>query len=299
MALPRPAVADALRPTAAQALDAWAARVRADRDQVNRCREIDDPADFYGPVADRFRYDPRRDADPVLRALQSLARPADVWLDIGAGGGRYGMPIALLAAEVVCVDPSDGMLEVLRDGLAAHGIENVRVVHGRWPMAGFERAADVSLMAHLGYDVEEIGPFLDAMEAATRRTCVAVLAQGAMTTVATLFWKPVHGEPRVPLPALPEFLALLVARDRLPEIRLADRQPPTFDSVDDLLWMARRQLWVRPDSGKDRALAALVRETATERDGRWALDWSTPKIGVVTWEPRAADAAARDIAAPD
>jgi SAM-dependent methyltransferase len=294
MAMVRPDVPDALRPTASQALDAWAARVRADRDQVNRCREIDDPADFYGPVADRFRHDPRRDADPVLRALQALARPADVWLDIGAGGGRYALPIALLTAEVVCVDPSSGMLDVLREGMAEHGIENVRVVQGRWPMVGFERDADVSLMAHLGYDVEEIGPFLDAMEAATRRTCVAVLAQGAMTTVGTLFWEPVHGEPRVPLPALPEFLALLLARDRLAEIRLADRQPPTFESLDDLLWMARRQLWVRPDSDKDRVLQGLVREMASERDGLWALDWSTPKIGVVTWEPRPGDVAAPD-----
>lgn len=281
-----PPAPDALRPTAQQALDAWGARVRADRDQVNRCREVDDPADFYGPVADRFRHDPRRMDDHALHQLEEIARPADTWLDIGSGGGRYALPIALLVREVICVDPSPGMLDVLRDGMREHDIPNLRIAQGRWPMGGFEAAADVSLVAHLGYDVEEIGPFLDAMEAATRRVCVAVLGQGAMTTVATLFWEQVHGEKRIFLPALPEFLVLLVARGRLPEVRLIDRQPPSFDSLDDLVWMARRQLWVRPESEKDAVLGRLVRQTASERGGHWALDWSTPKIGIVTWEPR-------------
>jgi SAM-dependent methyltransferase len=285
MPLPRPAQPDALRPTAAAAQDAWAARVRADRDQVNRCREVDDPTDFYGPVAERFRHDPARADDPVLRHLRHSCSPTDTWLDIGAGGGRYALPIALLTREVTCVEPSTGMLEVLRSGMRENAIENVRTVQDRWPIGGFEGAADVALVAHLGYDVEEIGPFVEAMETAARHRCIAVLAEGAMTTVGSMFWEPVHGERRVPLPGLPEFIGLLLARDHLPEIKLVDREPRTFDSVEDLLFMARRQLWVRVDSEKDRILQSLVQEGATERDGRWALDWSTSRIGIVSWEP--------------
>jgi SAM-dependent methyltransferase len=268
-------------------LEAWAARVRADREQVERSREVADPTDFYAPVAQRFRYDPRRTGDAVLDVLQDWCRPDDVWLDIGAGGGRYSLPIALRTREVVCVEPSAGMIEVLRQGMREHGIENVRILESRWPLAGFGDRADVSLMAHVGYDIEEIGPFLDAMEAATRRRCVAVLGEGAMTTTATLFWGPIHGEPRVALPALPELLTLLLARGRLPEVQLVDREPPTFDSLDELLSMARRQLWVRPGSEKDVELQRLVRDVASARDGRWSLDWRASKIGIVSWEPAA------------
>jgi SAM-dependent methyltransferase len=285
-ALPRPAQPDALRPTAEQAIAAWGDRVRSERDQVNRCREIEDPADFYAPIAERFRHDPRRSGDSVLDGLLALTRPDETWLDIGAGGGRYALPIALHVREVIAVDPSEGMLGVLRDGLREHRITNVRPVKGRWPLDGDEPSADVSLMAHVGYDIEGIGPFLDAMEAATKRLCVAVLAAGAMTTVATLFWQPVHGEVRIPLPALPELLGVLMARGRLPAVALEDRVPATFDTYDDLVTMARRQLWVRPGSAKDRELQRLVKSTANQRDGRWALDWSRTRIGVVTWEPR-------------
>jgi SAM-dependent methyltransferase len=276
---------DALRPAVDDALAAWSARVRADGEQVERSREVADPADFYAPVAQRFRHDPRRTNDAVLDGLRAICRPDDVWLDIGAGGGRYALPIALRTHEVVCVEPSAAMIEVLRQGMLEHGVRNVRIVEGRWPLPGFEERVDASLMAHIGYDIEEIGPFLDGIEAATRRVCVAVLGEGAMTTTATLFWEPIHGDPRVALPALPELLTLLLARGRLPEVQLVDREPPTFDSLDDLLSMARRQLWVRRDSAKEVELQRLVRETASAREGRWALDWHASKIGIVAWEP--------------
>ena len=163
-----PNSADALRPTAEATLHAWAARVRANREQVERFREVEDGADFYGGIATMFRDDPRRQDEPALDALRALARPEDNWLDIGAGGGRYALPLALLVREVIGLDPSAGMLGVLRQGMSDHGISNVRIVEARWPSADPIRA-DVAMIAHVGYDIEEIGPFLDAMEAAAER----------------------------------------------------------------------------------------------------------------------------------
>ncbi len=275
---------DPLSPPVADLLAAWRERVRTDKEQVERSREEADPADFYAPMADRFRLDPRRPDDASLNALLTLAEPTDVWLDIGAGGGRYALPLALHVREVVAIDPSPAMLAALRDDAAANGIGNVRVIEARWPMAD-PPAGDVALMAHVGYDIAEIGPFLDEFEEAARRLCVAVLGESAMATVATLFWNEIHGEPRVRLPALPEFLVLLAARGRLPEVRLVDRVPPTFASLDEARAMARRQLWVRPGSDLDQRLGELVAATLTERDGRLAFDWQPTKIGIVSWTP--------------
>ncbi len=294
--------ADALRPSAAEAHAAWGARVRADGKQVERVRESADPADFYAPVADRFRLDPHRTDDPTLEVLRSLARPGETWLDIGSGGGRFALPLALLAREVICVEPSPAMIGVMEEGMRDHGIANIRIVPERWPLstvaspdagashtgAADRVAADVALLAHIGYDIAQIGPFLDAAEAAARRRCVAVMGEGAMTTVATLFWEPVHGEPRVALPALPELVTLLLARGRLAEIRLVDRTPPTFGSMTELMAMARRQLWVRTGSDKDARLTELVEAQAEERDGRLALEWAPTRIGIVTWQPHPA-----------
>jgi len=75
----------------------WAARVRTNRDQVERIREIPDGTDFYAPVNSLFRADPTRTDDAVLDALLGLVRSGETWLDVGAGAGRYALPIGQTA----------------------------------------------------------------------------------------------------------------------------------------------------------------------------------------------------------
>jgi SAM-dependent methyltransferase len=268
----------------AEHLAAWAARVRANREQVERCREVPEGHDFYAPVARNFAADPRRRGEPSLEALRALVRPDDVLLDVGAGGGRYALPLALVVREVVALDPSAGMLEVLRRTAAEHGVGNVRVVQARWPVAD-PPTADVALIAHVGHDVEQIGPFLDALEAASRRLCVAVMFERPPPAALDALWPEVHGQPRASLPSLPELLALLEARRRRTELRLVEREPAAPSSFEELLNRARRLLWTRPDGAKDRRLAELLERRARRPDGRYALPSDPGRIGVVTWTP--------------
>src|SRR5262249_11218566 len=136
-----------------------------------------------------------------------------------------------------------------------------------------------------GYDIEEIGPFLDAMEIAARRLCVAVLLDPSPPHPAEPFWPPVHGEARVSLPALTEFLVLLLARGRLFDLRLIEREPTTYDGPDAPLGWLHQQLFVSPDTTKGRRLTELARAAITRRGDRWALSWDPVPLGVVTWRP--------------
>jgi len=180
------------------------------------------------------------------------------------------------------------MRDVLQEGLTEHGISNVQIVSARWPMEAAP-TADVALMAHIGYDIEEIGPFLDAVEASARRLCVAVLVTPSPPHPAEAFWPPIHGEARVSLPALTEFLVLLLARRsplratplraRAAHARRAGRAAPV--ALPAALRRARHR--------EGQRLAALARDTITSREGRWALSWSRVHIGIVTWRPRETD----------
>jgi len=279
-------MSDVLHPTAADALRAWGDRVSANREQAQRVREGAPPGDFYAAVASDFRADPRRTDEPALDLLRSLVKPGETWLDIGAGGGRYALPLALLAKDVIAVEASEGMRSVLRQSMTEHGISNVHVVAARWPMEA-PPAADVALMAHIGYDIEEIGPFLDAMEASARRLCVAVLVTPSPPHPAEALWPPIHGEARVSLPALTEFLVLLLARGRLFELSTLAREPLAHTQPDGPLRWLYQQLFVAPDTEKGRRLAALAREAIKARGGRWALSWNPVSLGIVTWRPRA------------
>lgn len=272
---------------ATEALADWAARVRRNREQAERVRRAEpEGGDFYAPVASWFRADPRREGDAVLDALRALVRADETVLDIGAGGGRYALPLALHARAAIAVEPSEGMRAVLREGMAAHGVANVRVVAERWPCAD-PPAADVALIAHVGYDVEAIGPFLDAMEAAASRLCVAVLFSRPPPSRADPFWEAIHGEPREPLPALPEFLALQRARGRRCETRSVDAGAPLWDGVEDALRFLRQQLGVAPDGPAEARLRELLpRHARIGADGRIGFARDAGALGVVSWEPR-------------
>jgi len=277
-------MADVLRPSRDEALAEWARRVRANREQAERVREGGPPRDFYAPVASAFKADPHRTGEPALDLLRSLVRPGESWLDIGAGGGRYALPLALVAGEVIAVEPSDGMLAVLHEGMAEHGIANVRIVQSTWPMADAPRA-DAALISHIGYDIEAIGPFLDAMEGSARRLCVAVLVSRSPAAVAAPFWPPIHKEEREQLPGLEEFLALQLARGRLCDVRILEREPMTYGDRDAPLGWLHQQLFIQEGGQKSGRLAAAVRDLITERDGRWAVSWEPVPLGVVSWRP--------------
>ncbi len=270
--------------------ETWADRVRANRVQAERLRE-DQPADFYAPVTSLFVADPRRTGEPALDGLLALAREEESWLDIGAGAGRYALPLALHVREVVAVEPSGSMRRALRTGLDEHGIHNVRVVAGAWPDAleelGPLPAVDTALIAHVAYDIEPIGAFLDAMESAARERCVAMLTDRSPASVADPFWPLVHGEERVPLPALPELVELLEARGRTVEVQTLERSPRTFDSVPALTAFLRRQLFIAEGGEKDVHFRAILPDHIARReDGGWTLaDRPTGSLGLVTWSP--------------
>jgi len=266
---------------------AWSERVRANREQAERLRE-QTTGDFYAPVSSLFVADPRRTDEPVLDVLQALARTDSTWLDIGAGAGRYALPLALRVQQVIAVEPSAGMRRALRTGIDEHGLENVRVIPGTWPEAleelGPLPAADVAFIAHVGYDIEAIGPFLDAMELAAAESCVAVLTDRSPAAVADPFWPLVHGEERVPLPAMPDLIALLLARGRQTEVVRVDRQSRSFDSVDALTAFLRRQLFIAEGGEKDVHFRAILPDMIVRRDGAWTLtEGPAGSVGIVTW----------------
>ena len=183
------------------------------------------------------------------------------------------------------------MRNALRSGKAEHGLDNLTLVGAAWPEAlaelGEPPIADVAFIAHVSYDIEPIGPVLDAMEQAAGRMCVAMLTDRSPASVADPFWPIVHGMERVPLPALPELEELLRARGREPHVERVERAPRTFDSFDGLATFVRRQLWIDESGEKEQrfrtALAAAAREL--DDDG-WTLALPpVGAIGLLTWDP--------------
>lgn len=262
----------------------WTRRVRANNEQAERVRERPERPDFYAPVAGSFKVDPRRTNEPALDVLRAMVQPGETWLDIGAGAGRYALPLALAGASVVALDPSKAMLAGLREAMTEFEVGGIRAIEARWPTED-PPVADVAFIAHVSYDIAEIGPFLNAMEASARRMCVAVLLSEAPATAAAGLWPAVHGEPRDLLPALPEFLALLLARGKLFNVWLGERGAMGYPSLEAIEGFSRQQLFIEPDGPGARRLHEVLPALAYERDGRYYLSDRPTPLGIVSWKP--------------
>ena len=259
----------------------WAALVEADREQVERLREEPAGSEHWELIAPHFVADPSRQGDAIVDALRGISGPGRVWLDVGAGAGRYALPLALSSRRVIAVEQSPAMRAALLDSARQAGIENVELRAARWPESADGLQADYSLMSHVGYDLPEINAFVDALESVTRERCVALLMDRVPNGGFERAWREIHGEDRVRLPAARDFIHLLLARGALPEVRRFPRDG--HEPTEELLRRdARRRLWLCEGSDKDERLQALLdRALATGPQ-----DFQLPStVALISWQP--------------
>jgi SAM-dependent methyltransferase len=135
-------------------------------------------------------------ADPVdtisrARAMEALPAGGGV-IDVGCGGGAGGLALAPAAGRVVGVDQSAEMLTAFARAADARGIAR-RTVQGPWPLVAIAAGqADVVVCHHVLYNVADLVPFVQALDAAARHRVVCeITATHPMTTSAPLwqhFW---------------------------------------------------------------------------------------------------------------
>src|SRR5436190_6402167 len=96
--------------------------------------------------------------DPLTQGILRLVRPTDTVLDVGAGTGRYAMPLAAAVARVTAVEPSEAMRQQLGQAMEGSVTENVAVVASTWQDAVVE-PHDVVLCANVFYPIADAVPF--------------------------------------------------------------------------------------------------------------------------------------------
>ena len=270
-----------LRPDPLEMGREWARTVEEEYEQVESVREWQEQ-DYYQPIAHHFASDPHR-SDEILDGLRELSSPDSTWLDVGAGGGRYALPLALVNKAVIAIEPSSGMRDVLTEQARTHGITNIELHDYHWPEGSDQVSADISLNSHVGYDIRDINGFIDGLERASQRLCVTLMMDRAPSGGFVRLWEKVHGFKRQQLPAMREFVHLLLARGAAPEIRLFPRDFRQWND-NDLIKSARRRLWLVEGSEKDRRLQQLLKE---ERAAGVNDYQRATLVAMITWQPSA------------
>ena len=240
--------------------------------------------DFWRPFASRFQADPRRTDDSTFNRLTQEVGPDATVLDVGGGGGRFALPLALRCRHVAVVEPSQSMVDVLRQGADDAGIHNITVVQETWEDAQAE-PADLVLCSHVLYGVEDVNPFIRKMDShATDRVLVLMLADSPQSHLSSL-WKRVHEEDRINLPALREVLPVLWEMDIHPDLEMLDRSDPElYDSWEDALEEFRRRLYVDPDTENDLRLKEAMKHLLEDTSEGLTLRGVPPRCpGLLSW----------------
>ena len=267
------------------AIQAWDEMVRLEHEQSDRIRG-ERPMDSWATAAHNFKDDPFRTDDAVVEALRSRLVQGETLLDVGAGGGRLALPLALKCSAVAAVEPSPSMCAVFRETADEFGIGNASIIESDWLNAVVE-PADVVLCSNVLYVIGDIGAFVRKLNSHARRLVLVILMRTPPRSQVHHIWEVVHGETRLSLPTVPQLLPVLDELGIQPEIADLSEQPPLqFTSREAATAGIAPQLYVRPGSEEMKRLEQFLDRSLQRQGGVWRLEGAQPvRRCIISWRP--------------
>ena len=272
------------------AIDHWRTMIQEEHAQSDAMRPAQPPVDHWRPYARQFSADPRRSGDALLDRLLEEISPDHTVIDVGAGGGRLALPIALHCSHVTAVEPSPAMGEVLSSVAREHGIENISLVQSDWEEARVDPAAQ-TLCVHVLYTIQDIEGFVGKLQDHARKQVMVVMYGAPPQSQNYPLWEKVHGTPRLPLPSVPEF------KEVLSELGIDAREEPLlaqpargFDSLEQALDQLSQRLYLDEDDPKRDMLARMLPQELEESGGVFRIRGAVPQQPwLIRWAGSAAD----------
>jgi SAM-dependent methyltransferase len=110
-------------------------------------------------------------------------------LDVGCGGGIAAFAATPPATHVIGVDHQQEMLEMFGNEADSRGVTHEEFF-GDWPdVAGDVPVADVATCHHVVYNVSDIVPFINVLDAHARKRVIIEIPQHHPLAMMTAAWK--------------------------------------------------------------------------------------------------------------
>lgn len=221
--------------------------------------------------------------DPILDFVLDRLLPGMTVLDIGAGVGRWTVPLAARVRTVTAVEPVEGMRCVLRERLAAHDVANISILEAPWLEADIAMH-DVAVAAYSMYTSTDLAAFARKMEATARRLCCLAMRLPAHDGIIGELSERIYGEWHDSPNFIVGYNALLEA-GFAPNVYIepAPVRYWTDPTIADAVARARRHLRLEDNRHDNLITEILERRLHPVAEGyRWP-DWM--RAAVVWWEP--------------
>lgn len=239
------------------ALERWQTQVRAAR--ADRAESEEQTWQYLASWYDDWTRHNDYVALVLPRVTTYVSKSSRV-LEIGPGSGAFTIPLARAVNQVIALEPSASMRQVLTNKLDEEWLTNVRILPHKVEegLAELDGEFDLAFASHSLYNVEPIDAVMRDLLRVARRVIILMGTGDEVDWQRALFLQ-FRGKPRVLPPSFREFYPLLMEMGIYPDVEiLPTSYNYVYASEDKLLddWQRRLQLDV---SRREELRAAFAR----------------------------------------
>ena len=270
------------------ALDAWCEQLREWAIPEDIMRAAPEPP--YGYPTEPFERSgagagDMADSPTTARAAEALEDGGGIVLDVGVGGGGTSLPLRGIAAAIIGVDQSSSMLDAFTRAASALGATSTGVL-GTWPeVSPIVPAADVVMCGHVLYNVQDIAPFVHALQAKAGRRVVLEITDRHPWAWMRDLWLRFHGLERPRGPTADDALAALAELGirAATEERSAERHAG-FERRGDAVALVRRRLCL--PASREAEVEDALGDRLTRHEDQWSAGPHARKLVTLWWDVR-------------
>jgi SAM-dependent methyltransferase len=227
----------------------------------------------------------RRDRDdPLMQFVLGRLEPEDTVLDVGAGIGRWSIPMALICRKVTALDKLPGMLDIIRENASYENVKTIETVQGDWQEVDLE-PHDYVLSSHAAYASPDIVDYARKMECLSRKACYIVLRFPKHDGVLGELSRRIHGCWHDSPNFIVGYNALLQAGIGGHVIMEETGRRWHNETLEDAMARAKRHLHLHSED-HDGVVMDVLEERLTFQDSEyWWPDWM--RSALIWWRPNA------------
>ena len=220
--------------------------------------------------------------DPLMQFVLGRLQPGDTVLDIGAGIGRWSIPMAMVCKRITALDALPGMLDIIRENADADGVDNIETALGDWATVDLE-PHDYTLSSHAAYVSPDIVAYARKMERLSRKACYMVMRVPRHDGVVGELFRRIHGSWHDSPNFIVGYNALLQAGINAHVVMEESGRRWHNDTLEDALDRAKRHMHLHSDE-HDGMILDTLKERLALRDGEyWWPDWM--RSALIWWHP--------------
>lgn len=221
---------------------------------------------------------------PLYQAVINNLGPDRTVIDIGAGVGRFAIPLTKDGVKVTAIEPSDEMGKTLFASIEKDGLSSViNVITSSWPVH-VDLHAEVSFASFVIQFSHDPMEFIRAMERSSSRRCILVVHVEQPLGFLKDIWQVFRPSEAVPaMLTFSDLYSMLLKEGIMADVTIIreDRPPRPMVDPDKMIGLLADLLMIKDDHDEMQRLKKML---LAKKDN--SLQQHFMRTAIISWLPR-------------